>query len=139
MALEEEAIARLYHSAAVQLEDGRILSGGGGAPGPLQNLNAQLLTPDIYFNGDGSRAVQPQITAITKVVNAGGELTINVDDAYSIRGVGAVRSGAVTHSTNSDTRFVGLEFDATDATTIVAQVRGRQRDDSRPLDDLGGE
>lgn len=120
--LEAERVARLYHSAAVQLEDGRIISGGGGAPGPLQNLNAQFFTPDIFYHSDGKLASSPVITSIDKIISNNDQFTIGVEDSSKIKGVGAVRSGAVTHSTNSDTRFINLNFSVLDAKTVAVDV-----------------
>ncbi len=120
--LEAEQVARLYHSSAVQLEDGRIISGGGGAPGPLQNLNAQFFTPDIFYESNGSLATLPVIQSIDKVADNGTQITIEVNDSSVISRVGAVRSGGVTHSTNSDTRYLSLNFSIVDSTTIVADL-----------------
>ncbi|BFM48312.1 galactose oxidase early set domain-containing protein [Marinomonas sp. THO17] len=121
LTLEAEQVARLYHSAAVQLEDGRIISGGGGAPGPLQNLNAQFFTPDIFYQ-NGSLATLPIIQSVDKVADNGAQITIKVNDSSVISSVGAVRSGGVTHSTNSDTRYLSLTFSKVDSTTIVANL-----------------
>ena len=34
---------RLYHSTALLLPDGSVLTAGGGAPGPVNNLNAEIV------------------------------------------------------------------------------------------------
>ena len=39
------AVPRLYHSNALLLTDATVLTGGGGAPGPLANLNAEIYYP----------------------------------------------------------------------------------------------
>ena len=39
--------ARLYHSTALLLPDARVLIAGGGAPGPLVNLNAEIYYPAL--------------------------------------------------------------------------------------------
>src|SRR3954467_1150545 len=36
---------RVYHSAAILMPNGAVLSTGGGAPGPVNNLNAELYFP----------------------------------------------------------------------------------------------
>ncbi|MBJ7537762.1 galactose oxidase-like domain-containing protein [Marinomonas transparens] len=122
LTLEAEEVARLYHSAAVLLEDGRILSGGGGAPGPLQNLNVQFFTPDVFYDDQGELATLPTIESIDKVVDNGSKVTIKVNDSSIVNRVGAVRSGSVTHSTNADTRYLSLNFSVVDSTTIEADV-----------------
>ena len=44
------AYARLYHSNALLLPDATILVGGGGAPGPVVNTNAQIYYPPYLYN-----------------------------------------------------------------------------------------
>jgi hypothetical protein len=36
---------RLYHSVALLMPDGTVLTGAGGAPGPVRNLNAEIYYP----------------------------------------------------------------------------------------------
>ncbi|WP_412550694.1 galactose oxidase-like domain-containing protein [Shimia sp. MIT910701] len=122
LVLAAEDLARLYHSAAVVLEDGTVISGGGGAPGPLTNLNAQIFSPDIYYNDTGNLADQPVITSIDQVIQSGTQITITVDDTSDIARIGALRVGAVTHSTNSDARYVPLTFSVIDSTTITVTI-----------------
>ena len=40
--LAEAQVPRLYHSVALLLPDGRVLTAGGGAPGPVTNLNGEI-------------------------------------------------------------------------------------------------
>jgi hypothetical protein len=43
------AIPRLYHSSALLLRDGSVLTGGGVAPGPVNELNAEIYYPTYLF------------------------------------------------------------------------------------------
>lgn len=44
----DEAVPRMYHLSAILLPDASVLVGGGGAPGPLTNLNVETYyTPQI--------------------------------------------------------------------------------------------
>ena len=43
------ATPRLYHSTAIMLTDGSVLSLGGGAPGPLTNLNGEIYKPGYLY------------------------------------------------------------------------------------------
>ena len=45
---------RLYHSTSLLLPDGSVLTAGGGAPGPVTNLNAEIYYPPYLFKKDGS-------------------------------------------------------------------------------------
>ncbi len=49
----EGALARLYHSTALLLPDATVLVAGGGAPGPLNNLNAEIYYPPYLFTAGG--------------------------------------------------------------------------------------
>ena len=50
------ANARLYHSGALLLPDATVLISGGGAPGPLVNLNAEIYYPPYLFASTGGIA-----------------------------------------------------------------------------------
>src|SRR4029077_7589852 len=59
-------VPRMYHSTAILLPDGRVLSAGGGraaAVGTTDQLNAEFYSPPYLFKADGSAAVRPTITS----------------------------------------------------------------------------
>ncbi|MBA3756596.1 MAG: DUF1929 domain-containing protein [Nitrosomonas sp.] len=102
------AKARLYHSASILLPDGSVLTGGGGAPGPIQ-LNGEIFYPPYLFKKDGSGEFEfrPEIMdAPTTMIGWNENFSIQADE--SIARVTLVRVGAVTHSFNSETRFFNL-------------------------------
>ena len=69
------AIGRFYHSNTLLLPDGTVLSTGGGAPGPLTNLNSEIYTPGYLLNADGSlRTDRPVITSAPDDAAAGPDL-----------------------------------------------------------------
>jgi hypothetical protein len=115
---EAQAVARLYHSSGLLLPDGSIWSGGGGAPGPQINTNVEIFQPGYFYDATGKLAERPEITDAPKNISAGETFRLTVDDSSDIDMVTAIRSGAMTHARNSDTRFVELEFTVVDATTI---------------------
>ncbi|HEU0200453.1 MAG TPA: galactose oxidase-like domain-containing protein [Burkholderiaceae bacterium] len=106
------ALARLYHSNAMLLPDGSVLVGGGGAPGPLNNLNAEIYYPPYFFRSGGQLARRPVIAAAPGSVEIGKSFTVDYDNATSIKRVALIKTGAVTHSFNMDQRFVPLTFTA---------------------------
>ena len=102
---------RLYHSNALLLADATVLTAGGGAPGPVNNLNAEIYYPPYLYAQDGTPAVRPVITATTsQVLNPGDTLDITVGPTDTISRLTFVRTGSATHSNNSDQRFINLAF-----------------------------
>jgi Domain of unknown function (DUF1929)/Jacalin-like lectin domain/Kelch motif len=118
------AVARLYHSTSLLLPDGRVLVAGGGAPGPLTNMNAELYSPSYLVTTDGSPVNRPTINSISATTaKAGSALNLGVTSASAIKRVTLVKTGSVTHSVNFDQRFVELPFTASGAniqTTLPA-------------------
>src|SRR5262249_7537754 len=55
----DAAVPRLYHSDTILLADGSVMSLGGGAPGPLTNLNGEIYKPPYLFDATGAPAVRP--------------------------------------------------------------------------------
>jgi len=121
---------RLYHSTAMLLPDATVLTAGGGAPGPVVNLNAEIYYPPYLYAADGTAAVRPVITATAaQVLNPGATVAITVGPTDSISRLTFVRTGSATHSSNSDQRFINLPFTQTgqnvaavlptDTTTLV--------------------
>lgn len=93
-----------------------MLSTGGGAPGPVHNLNAQIYRPPYLFNADGTLAARPALEgtdgALAMVVEPGTSFSVGSADAADIAKVTLVRTGAVTHSFDMEQRFLQLDFKA---------------------------
>jgi len=117
--LDAMQVTRQYHSSALLLPNGRVLSAGGGICGDCNragylNKNAEVFTPPYLFKGDGSGelAPRPRITSAPHVVNYDDPMTVGTPQAGSIDTVAMMRLGAVTHSVNMEQRYVPLSFTA---------------------------
>jgi hypothetical protein len=103
-------IARPYHSVALLLPDGSVLSGGGGAPCPQTNLNAEVYYPPYFFTTAGAFASRPTITSSLGPVTYGQTFTVGVNSAAGIQQVTFIKTASVTHSFNFEQRFMELTF-----------------------------
>jgi hypothetical protein len=107
------AVPRNYHSVAILLRDGRILSSGGGLCnyadcGDANHPDYQLLSPPYLFNADGSAATRPQITSAPTRVVYGRRIRVTGDT--SIRSFALVRQSVTTHTVNHDQRRIPVAF-----------------------------
>jgi PKD repeat protein len=110
---------RQYHSTALLMPDGRVLSSGGGICGTCDQVgylakNAEVFSPPYLFKKDGSGqlAPRPQITAAPGEVGYNTPFTISTPNAAAIGKVALARLGAVTHSVDMEQRYVPLSFTA---------------------------
>lgn len=120
------ALPRLYHSTALLLPDATVLVAGGGAPGPLTNLNAEIYYPPYLFNPAGTLAPRPLITTGPEQIEIGQEFALVVAGAGVSR-VTLVKTGSVTHAWNMDQRFLELGFSAS-AGFLSVQAPARSAD-----------
>ena len=105
--LASAARYRGYHSFALLLPDGRVLTGGSqqNAAGQADDANAEVFSPPYLFKG-----ARPSITSAPTSVSYGQTALIGTSD--SVAKVSWIRLSAVTHSFNQEQRFIPLSFTA---------------------------
>jgi len=101
---------RLYHSMSMLLPDGRVLVGGGGAPGPVANMNMEVYRPPYLYDSSGALAVQPRLTSAPAQIDIGETFIADFTDAADISRVTMIKTGSVTHSWNMEQRFIELTY-----------------------------
>jgi YVTN family beta-propeller protein len=110
----EMSVPRNYHSLALLLPDGRVMSGGGGLGGG-DHRDAQLYTPPTLFNADGTLAPRPALTAAPTAIGVATRFT--VIGTPGIQKFSFIKMSAITHSVNTDLRYLSLPFTETSAGT----------------------
>jgi hypothetical protein len=98
---------RGYHSTALLLPDGRVVSAGSDSGLPTQN-DYEIFSPPYLFNGP-----RPSITSAPSSITYGQTFTITTPDAANIANVAIIRPGATTHANHmDDQRYVDLTWTA---------------------------
>ncbi|HKQ59616.1 MAG TPA: galactose oxidase-like domain-containing protein [Candidatus Eisenbacteria bacterium] len=110
---------RDYHSTALLLPDGRILTAGGQGTGD-ETLKATIFCPPYLFDPNGrlvdDQAVQaaykrPEIAGLPCRVNYAAEFEVRSPQALDVATAGKaalIRPGAVTHGFDENQRYVPL-------------------------------
>ncbi|MEK8033861.1 galactose oxidase-like domain-containing protein [Ideonella sp. DXS29W] len=103
---------RLYHSVSMLMPDGTVLTGAGGAPGPVVNMNAEIYFPPYLYktDGTGKSAARPVIETAPSAGTWGQSVAVAMADKKAVSRVTLVRFGAVTHAFSNEQRFTDLSF-----------------------------
>jgi hypothetical protein len=117
---------RQYHSTAVLLPDGRVMTGGGGVCGICMDVgylekNVEYFTPPYLYrkDGTGQLAARPVVSTAPAGVGINTAFTISSAQAATIRKVALVGLGDVTHGVDQGQRYVPLKFSASGTTLTV--------------------
>jgi hypothetical protein len=95
---------RTYHSVALLLPDGRILSAGGYADDPM-NTTIEYYSPPYLSHGP-----RPTISSAPEKITYGRSFRIGSPTPDSITRVVLIPASAVTHASNFGQRYVQLPF-----------------------------
>ncbi|MGX7704439.1 AbfB domain-containing protein [Methylobacterium sp. Gmos1] len=120
-------VYRGYHSTAILMQNGALLLAGGGAPGPVNNQNAEVFYPPYLFatvNGKTVLAPRPQIVSLsTAQLRHGQSLQFELTSQNGLSQVVLVGLSTVTHSFNSGQRRYVAAFSQT-GTAVTMQAPG---------------
>ena len=126
--LSSAAVVRQYHSTAMLLPDGRVMTGGGGICGSCQaqgylRKDIEVFSPPYLFAKDGSGALAPRpvVASAPTQITLDQSFQVTSPDAARVAKVGLIRLGAPTHSEDQGQRYLPLSFTrAGDVLTLAA-------------------
>jgi hypothetical protein len=120
------AVPRLYHSTALLLPDGTVVSAGGNPDGgthvqwdqdPEEEMRLEVFFPPYLFRGP-----RPSITAAPAQCAYGQTIQIASPQAAGIRWASLVRNCVTTHSFDSNQRLVDLPIVSRAGGAVTAKV-----------------
>ncbi len=111
--MASQLAGRSYHSTAMLLPDGRVLS--AGQDHGAYATTAEIYSPPYLFNG-----TRPTTAAAPDNATYGQSLTIETPEAADITKVTLIRASSVTHEIDTDQRYVSLGFTTSNSTVTAS-------------------
>jgi hypothetical protein len=106
---------RAYHSTAVLMPDGSVLSGGDNGGGVGGGAALETYSPPYMFS-----TARPQITSAPTTATRG--TTMNVTTNVPVQTLELIAPGAATHATDLEQRLVQLAITTSTPNTYVATL-----------------
>lgn len=113
--------ARMYHSIALLMPDGRVLAAGSNANRRDDDLRLEIFHPPYLFRGP-----RPFIETAPMEIQYGSTIVIRTPQARNIKWVELIRPMCTTHSVDTGQRIVDASFEATSLCELRAQMPGEQ-------------
>ena len=122
------SVVRMYHSVALLLPDGRVITASGNPPpygnqvqwggqAPNEELALEVYSPPYLFAGP-----RPVIAGVAPEWTYGQTVAISSPQAGAIKWVSIVRNGVTTHAFDNCQRLVDLDIAGQAGGTITARV-----------------
>ncbi len=120
--MDSMAIARLYHSMALLLPDGRVLAAGGGhsAAATCFHNEAEIYSPPYLFKGP-----RPTITSAPAVLTYGQSFLVQTPDPAAVVSACLIRLAAVTHSFDQNALRIPLALATRDRALVLTTPASR--------------
>jgi hypothetical protein len=110
-------VDRLYHSVALLMPDGKVVTAGSNPARKDEELRIEVFWPPYLFAGP-----RPTVALDSSQVRYGGTVAASVADPADLREASLLRPGATTHSCDVEQRLVDLQLQATGPDTVELQL-----------------
>ena len=110
-------VARLYHSVALLMPDGKVITAGSNPARKIEELRIEVFWPPYLFAGP-----RPTCTPAESEVAYGDSLVAAVPGAAQIASACLMRPGATTHSMDCEQRLVDLPIQVTGPDEVLFQL-----------------
>lgn len=109
------AKTRLYHSVALLMQDGTVLTGGGGAgrKAAENHLNVEMYYPPYLFKTDGSGELAARPAILGNPDFIAWDTSFQVRASEDVKRFTLVKMGSASHAQVFDQRFMDLNFTKT--------------------------
>ncbi len=121
----EASITRNYHSVALLLPNGRVLTAGSNINGSSGGDSVKEFALETYTPPWFHSTSRPEILQAPGTIGYGDSFSVHCTRTDRIERVALMRCGSVTHAWDGDQRYVGLEFSrGDDELTVTAPPNG---------------
>ncbi|MFI5892001.1 galactose oxidase-like domain-containing protein [Actinoplanes sp. NPDC051513] len=115
----EAGVSRLYHSVALLLPDGRVVTAGSNPDRGDDELRLELYHPPYLFQGP-----RPLLESAPTEWHYGTTVEVSTPSAMTLRWAQLIRPMATTHAYDSSQRLIDLPIVCRDACSVTVDVTG---------------